>query len=65
MTENQLDAQVWNQPRSSKPTYCIEVIGYYKNQYIVNEDHGGWTVGISPVFNDLEQAQQFLKGVQA
>jgi hypothetical protein len=62
---NNTDAQVWNQPRASKPEYYISKTGYYLNQYIVNEDHNGWAINISPVFSDLEQAQYFLQGVQA
>ena len=60
-----MTAQVWNQPRADKPTYYISRTGYYLNQYLVNEEHNGWAISISPVFDDLEQAEHFLEGVSA
>jgi hypothetical protein len=52
---------VWNQPKADKPDYYISRTGFYLDQYIVNEDHGGWAISISPVFANHEQAVQFIK----
>jgi hypothetical protein len=54
-------AKVWNQPRSDKPTYRLSRVGYNLDKYQVMENHGGWAVSVSGIFDTKEEAEQFIK----
>lgn len=52
---------IWNQPRSENPTYRIDRLGYRLDKFQVMEEHGGWAIGVSGIFDTREEAEQFIK----
>ena len=67
--DDKLDAQVWNQPRATNPKYRVKTerhyigLGEYECKYQVMQDHGGWALSVSPTYDSIEQAEQFIKEI--